>query len=235
MSAGTAYHGDMGEHFAAASAKSLYHAHTDRPALRELAGDVTGARVLELGCGAGHFAAELLERGAGQVVGLDGSESLLRAARAQLGARAVLHRHDLEDPLTLLEDRSFDLGVMALAYNHLDAREQLLAELRRVLRPGAALLVSTTHPTADWTYFGGSYFTEERVKLPFGDAFALDYWRMPLETFLGEFLGAGFVLEKLVEPRAREEGRPVDPVRHDKTHRQPVFLAARFRAPGGTS
>src|SRR5207244_4868329 len=164
------------------------------------------------GCGAGHYAAELLDRGAAEVVGVEGSETLLSAARARLGDRAELHQHDLEQPLTFLHDESFDLAVMALVYHHIDAREQLLAELRRLLRPGGLLLVSTTHPAADWTWFGGSYFAEERIEARWsGSRFTHTYWRMTLESFLGELLSAGFTLERLVEPRATEEARHIDP------------------------
>ncbi|MER6568539.1 class I SAM-dependent methyltransferase [Streptomyces sp. NPDC001093] len=231
MSAETAYHGAMGEQFASQATDSAYHAHTDRPAMLRLAGEVTGLRVLDLGCGAGHYAAEFLERGAARVVGVDGSESLLHAARERLGADAVLHHHDLEEPLAFLADESFDLVAMALVYHHIDARGQLLAEIRRVLRPGGTLLVSTTHPTGDWGYFGGSYFAHERVELPFGNGFSLSYWRMTLERFLGELLGAGFLLEALEEPRARDAARSADPRRYEKTHQQPHFLAVRLRRP----
>jgi hypothetical protein len=54
---------------------------------------------------------------------------------------------------------------------------------------------------------------------------------MTLETFLGELLGAGYVLEELVEPRAVEEGRLVDPGKYERTHRSPTFLAVRLRRP----
>ncbi|GHI04063.1 hypothetical protein AQI88_07735 [Streptomyces cellostaticus] len=231
MTAETAYHGEMGRQFALQATGSAYNAHTDRPAMLRLAGDVSGLRVLDLGCGAGHYAAELLSLRAGQVVGVEGSETLLQAAQERLADRAVLHHHDLEEPLAFLKDQSFDLALMALVYHHINARAQLLAEVRRVLRPGGTLLVSTTHPTSDWTYFGGSYFADERVELPFGDGFALSYWRMTLEKFLGELLGAGFVLEELAEPRATQQARLVDPRRYDKTHRQPHFLAVKLRRP----
>ncbi|MEV0440880.1 class I SAM-dependent methyltransferase [Streptomyces spectabilis] len=231
MTAETAYHGEMGEQFAAQATDSVYHAYTDRPAMLDLAGDVRGLRVLDLGCGGGHYAAAFLERGAAHVTGVEGSQSLLAAARERVGERAVLRRHDLEEPLDFLRDEVFDVVVMALVLHHVEARGQLLAEVRRVLRPGGTLLVSTTHPTSDWTYFGGSYFADDRVELPFGDGFTLTYRRMTLEVFLGELLGAGFLVEKLVEPRAMEEARRVDPRRYDKTHRQPLFLAVRLRRP----
>ncbi len=231
MRADTAYHGKMGELFAAQATDSAYNAHTDRPAMLTLAGDVTGLHVLDLGCGAGHYAAELLGRRAARVVGVDGSESLLGVARERLGDRAELHHHDLEEPLAFLADGSFDLVVLALVYHHLDEREQLLAEIRRVLRPGGVLLVSTTHPAGDWVYFGGSYFDEERVELPIGDGLAINYWRMTLERFLNELLDAGFALERLVEPQATEEARLIDARRYAKSRHKPTFAAVRLRRP----
>ncbi|GAB2880932.1 hypothetical protein GCM10022245_15150 [Streptomyces mayteni] len=218
-------------YFAARATDNVYNAYTDRPAMLRLAGDVAGARVLDLGCGAGHLAAEFLALGAARVVGVEGSETLLSAAKARLGDEAELHRHDLERPLTFLPDASFDLATMALVYHHIDAREQLLAELRRVLRPGGVLLVSTTHPAGDWTWFGGSYFDEGRVEGTMGKELTHHYWRMTLERFLGELLGAGFTLERLVEPRATEEARHLDPGRFDRTHTTPFFLTVRLRRP----
>ena len=232
MTAGAAYHGERGTFFADRATESIYNAYTDRPAMLELAGDLTGLRVLDVGCGAGHYAADLLARGAAGVVGLEGSESLLTAARERLGDSAELHQHDLEEPLTFLDDESFDVVVMALVYHHIDAREQLLAELRRVLRPGGRLLISTTHPAADWSWFGGSYFAEERVEAKWsGGPFTHSYWRMTLETFLAEVLGAGFALDRLVEPRATEAARQLDPHRYDKTHTTPFFLTVRLTRP----
>ncbi|MER7764284.1 class I SAM-dependent methyltransferase [Streptomyces sp. NPDC097619] len=231
MRSETAYHGAMGEEFAAQATDSTYNAHTDRPAVLGLAGDVAGLEVLDLGCGGGHYAAELLARGAASVTGVDGSESLLAVARERLGPAVALHHHDLERPLDFLPEGAFDLAVLALVYHHVEARDHLLAEVRRVLRPGGTLLVSTSHPTGDWAHFGGSYFDEDRVSLPFGQGHALTFRRLTLETFIGELLAAGFLLEALVEPRAVEAGRRVDPRRHAKSHEKPMFLAVRLRRP----
>ncbi|WP_052849241.1 class I SAM-dependent methyltransferase [Streptomyces avicenniae] len=221
----------MGRQFAAQATDSAYNAYTERPAMLGPAGDVTGRHVLDLGCGAGHLAAALRERGAARIVGVDGSQSLLDAAGERLGDGAALHRHDLEEPLHFLADASFDLVVAGLVHHHLLARAQLLSAIRRVLLPGGTLLVSTTHPTDDRVHFGGSSFAEERVELPFGDGFALVPGRMTPETFPCELLGAGFVLEELREPRATEEARHTEPRRYDKTHHLPVFLCVRLRRP----
>ena len=130
------------------------------------------------------------------------------------------------------DDASFDGAVCAPVFHHIRNREQLLGELRRVLRPGGWLLVSTSHPTADWRHFGGSYFSRDWSDLVLaGGEHSIHYQRTPLESFMSELLGAGFVLEQLVEPRPTPALREVDEARYDKLRRTPSFLAVRLRRP----
>ncbi|MEV1167649.1 class I SAM-dependent methyltransferase [Nonomuraea sp. NPDC049784] len=231
MDKATTYDDALGDLFAKNAETSPHNAYTDRPAMLKLAGDVSGARILDVGCGAGHYAAELSARGA-QVVGVEGSATLLRHARARLNGDAELLLHDLEEPLDFAADASFDGVVCALVFHHVRNRARLLDELRRVLRPGGWLLISVTHPTADWHHFGGSYFSHDWSDLAVADGkFSIHYQRMPLETFLGELLAAGFVLEKLIEPRPTAGLREIDEARYDKLHRAPSFLAVKLQRP----
>ncbi|MFE9190299.1 class I SAM-dependent methyltransferase [Micromonospora sp. NPDC007208] len=192
-----------------------------------LTGDITSTDILDIGCGAGHYAAELLARGA-RVTGIDASATVLRHAHAR-AAQAQLRLHDLERPLDFAADASFDGVICALVINHLTNRRQLLAEMHRVLRPAGWLVISTTHPTADWRHFGGSYYDDSWVDLPHGPG-ALHFQRMTLETFLGKLLDAGFLLEKLVEPRPRAELREVNEDAYARLTERPSILAARMRS-----
>jgi SAM-dependent methyltransferase len=227
MPTGTAYHGALGEFFAYHADISPYNAYTDRPAMLALAGDVAGQDLLDVGCGAGQYAAELLARGA-RVTGIDGSETMLRQARSR-AAGAQLRLHDLEQPLDFAADASFDGVLCALVIHHVTARRRLLAELHRVLRPGGWLAISTSHPAADWRHFGDSYFDESWVELPVGPS-TIHYQRMTLETVLGELLGAGFILESLVEPRPGPELREIDEAAYTRLVDRPSFLALRLRS-----
>ncbi|MQS06333.1 class I SAM-dependent methyltransferase [Streptomyces alkaliphilus] len=228
----TAYHDGLGDLFAEHADTSPYNAWIDRPALLDLAGEVTGRRVLDVGCGAGHHAAGFLARGA-EVVGVDGSAALLRHARARLGEGVELRLHDLEQPLDFLGDASFDDVVCALMIHHITHRSQLLSELLRVLRPGGRLLLSTTHPTADWLHFEGSYHSSEWVDLGLGGSgVSIHYQRATLEVLLRELLGAGFVLDKLVEPRPGPGLREIDRERYERLSTAPTLLALRLVKPG---
>ena len=97
-------------------------------------------RVLDVGCGEGHFAAELAHAGL-HVVGVDVAEEPLRRARARhpdLDLRVV----PLEGRWPLA-DASFDLVWAGETIEHVADTAGLLSEMRRVLRSGGTLLLST--------------------------------------------------------------------------------------------
>jgi 2-polyprenyl-3-methyl-5-hydroxy-6-metoxy-1,4-benzoquinol methylase len=228
MPAAHAYHDHVGDFFARHSATGPHNAYVDRPAMLELAGDVRGQRILDAGCGAGYLAAELADRGA-SVVAIDGSATLIGYARQRLAGRGEALLHDLDQPLEFAVGASFDGVVCALVLGHLTDRAGFLAEVHRVVRPGGWFLLSTTHPTSDWRYFGGSYFDESWVEMAMAEGTAMRFQRMTLETLMTEVLAAGFTVERLVEPRALDTLREIDPERHARLTERPSFLALRLR------
>lgn len=222
----TQYDG-FAEDFEVHATDGAYNAHYDRPAVLDLIGDVAGKRVLDAGCGPGLYAEELVARGA-TVTGMDASPEMVRLARRRLGDRATFRRHDLEQPLGWLADGSFDVAVMALVIDHLTDRVAVLRELHRVLAPAGRLVVSTGHPTADWLYFGGSYFDVGPVEQTWRQGWTVRFWRMPLSARCDEFADAGFVIERLVEPKPRPAMRDRSPKDHEKLMHQPGFIAFRL-------
>jgi 2-polyprenyl-6-hydroxyphenyl methylase/3-demethylubiquinone-9 3-methyltransferase len=99
-----------------------------------------GDRVLDLGCGDGAFAAALLDAGC-TVTMADVAEEALRRARARApGAEAV--RLAEGEPLPFAED-GFDVVWAGEVLEHVADVVGLLAEVRRVLRWGGRLLVTT--------------------------------------------------------------------------------------------
>jgi 2-polyprenyl-3-methyl-5-hydroxy-6-metoxy-1,4-benzoquinol methylase len=97
-------------------------------------------RVLDVGCGEGYFAAELAHAGL-SVVGVDVAEEPLRRARARhpgLDLRVVPVEGDWPLP-----DASFDVVWAGETIEHVADTAGWLSQLRRVLRSGGTLLLST--------------------------------------------------------------------------------------------
>jgi 2-polyprenyl-3-methyl-5-hydroxy-6-metoxy-1,4-benzoquinol methylase len=100
----------------------------------------SGERVLDLGCGDGAFAAELLNAGCA-VTMADVAQEALRRARARApGAEAVMLAEGAALPFA--ED-AFDVVWAGEVLEHVADVVGLLAEVRRVLRWGGSLLATT--------------------------------------------------------------------------------------------
>jgi ubiquinone/menaquinone biosynthesis C-methylase UbiE len=139
--------------------------------------------------------------------------------------------HDVSDPLDWLADGSMDVVLFALALEYVDDRVAALRELRRVLRPGGALVLSRLHPTGDWLRHGGSYFDVRVIEETWKEGWQVRYWLAPLERTCEELHEAGFLIERLREPRPVPEGRALDPEEYERLHREPrAFLALRALA-----
>jgi 2-polyprenyl-3-methyl-5-hydroxy-6-metoxy-1,4-benzoquinol methylase len=99
-----------------------------------------GDRVLDFGCGDGAFAAELLAAGC-TVTMADVAEEALRRARARAPQAEAIKLAEGE-PLPFAED-AFDVVWAGEVLEHVADVVGLLAEVRRVLRWGGRLLVTT--------------------------------------------------------------------------------------------
>jgi SAM-dependent methyltransferase len=124
------------EHHRAARAPDFVFARPERTALfRRLVGG-PGRRVLDVGCRSGALTRSYLE--GNDVVGLDvDCEALAEAAKLGIDT----HWGDAEEPLPF-DGASFDVAVAGEVLEHLREPALLVAEARRVLRPGGTLVGS---------------------------------------------------------------------------------------------
>ncbi len=104
------------------------------------------ARVLDAGCGSGRNMLDLARYG--PVSGVELSDTSVALARAR-NAGEVVEGSVLDMPFA---PDSFDLAVCLDVIEHLEDDRAALSELRRVLAPGGALLV--TVPAYQWLWSG---------------------------------------------------------------------------------
>jgi SAM-dependent methyltransferase len=182
-----------------------------READARLLGEVTGRRVLEIGCGSAPCSRWLAAEGA-RPVALDLSGAMLRHAAA-LGAATGL-------PVPLVQagaerlpfaDASFDAACSAFGAVPFVARpERVMREVARVLRPGGRWVFAVNHPmrwmfsddpgpdglTVRQSYFDRTPYVEVDAT---GRATYVEHHRT-LGDRVRDVVAAGLVLDDLVEP-----------------------------------
>jgi SAM-dependent methyltransferase len=152
-------------------------------------GHVAGKKVLEVGCAFGHGTALLLERAA-EVDAIDLYRPALDYARGHVrDPRARFH--EMDACALTFPPESFDAVVSFEVIEHVEDPAAFLAGIRRVLRPGGVVVLST--PNGDLTMVDGKpadpthlreYRADEFRRLLAGAGFAD-------ATVLGQTLGAG--------------------------------------------
>jgi ubiquinone/menaquinone biosynthesis C-methylase UbiE len=149
------------------SADYLEWRFAEYPLFREFSGlwgDHAGETVLDYGCGPGDDVTGLaLFSGASKVIGLDVSATALELAAQRLALHGVEpDRVALEQvrdgrPEIPLEDASVDYAHCGGVLHHTSSPEELLAELRRVLRPDGRAFVMVYNSDSVWLHLYVAY------------------------------------------------------------------------------
>ena len=111
---------------------------------------LTGATLLDLGCGTGRYALQAARMGARSVIGVDLAPAMLVVARrkcrrAELDGVVAWQEGDLLGELPLPEAFA-DAAVCALALSYVADPGAALARMAGLLKPGGRLVVSDHHP-----------------------------------------------------------------------------------------
>lgn len=225
----------LAEAYAARVETKAHNALYDRPAMLALLPEVAGKRVLDAGCGPGVYAEWLVNHGA-DVVGLDVSSKMIGIAARRLQGKVRLIQADFSQPLDFLEASSFDLVLSALALDYVRDWTSVFREFFRVLREPSYFVFSVGHPSDEFYdhHPQGNYFDIEQVEMEFnwpddGVRVSVPYYRRPLSAMLDPLFAAGFILERVVEPRPVPEFAKADPQDYAKLMRQPGFICFRAR------
>jgi ubiquinone/menaquinone biosynthesis C-methylase UbiE len=207
----------------------------------EMAGDVTGRRVLDVACGQGIATRALARAGAASVVGLDITSELLDAALSTENGEplGITYVHGDAQRMDEIDDESVDVVTCQLALMDIPDLDATLRAAARVLVPGGVLAAVISHPCflAPFAATGstaegeparvvGRYLTEGFWRSPNPDGVRrVGHWSRTLSTYLNAFVAAGFALERFAEPRATGAYAEDQPVYREV----PVLLGIRAR------
>ncbi|MEZ8484207.1 malonyl-ACP O-methyltransferase BioC [Vibrio splendidus] len=109
--------------------------------LDKLPRDLSGLKVLDLGCGTGYFSEQMVKRGA-EVVCADLSVGMLERAEQRCGASVSLYQQADAEQLPF-EGGCFDIVFSSLALQWCDDLSSPLKEMMRVVAVGGRVIFST--------------------------------------------------------------------------------------------
>jgi SAM-dependent methyltransferase len=123
----------------------------ERRLILELAGDVRGRTVLDVGCGDGALALAFRQRGAARVVGCDPDPRMI----ARAAAEADRQNEEIGYVLAAAEqlpfgEQSFDIVSIITVLAFVPPADLALREIARVLRPGGRLVLGALGKWSLW-------------------------------------------------------------------------------------
>lgn len=205
----------------------------EQPVMMELMSDVSGQRILDIGCGDAAIGRDLLAAGCKSYLGVEGSVNMVAAARERLlDTNGELIQADLS--AWSIPPESFDLVISRLVLHYLPSLSDLFARVYNGLVDGGRFIFSVEHPVitssdAGWRGQGergawlvDDYFnTGARVVSWLGDQVVK--YHHTLEDYFLMLQQAGFVVEQVRESRPQRQYF-ADETTYQRRQRIPLFL-----------
>lgn len=173
----------------------------------QLFGDVSGKKVLEIGCGSGESLQYLGDRKASELWGMDLSENQLVKTKQHLtehGLSAKLICSPMEEECGIPENY-FDFVYSVYAIGWTTDLEGTFRRIASYLKKDGAFIFSWSHPIHkcvveenNTLVFKKCYFDESWYSVSLGES-TLALSDRKLSTYVNALAKAGFVIEQLVE------------------------------------
>ncbi|MBL4635708.1 MAG: class I SAM-dependent methyltransferase [Kofleriaceae bacterium] len=209
-----------------------------------LLGDVSGKRIVELGCGDGKSLAYLHAHGSEELYGLDLAEEQVAGARAvadELGYPAKLFCSPMEEDPGLPHDY-FDIALSLYALGWSVDLDASLARITSYLKPGGILVYSWEHPVYSCLksrdkelYLARSYSTVGPVESLSWNGDPIVMHARKISTFINATIGAGLVLDEVIEGDMRPKSEGSDYPRRwysrDRATLMPTTLIVKAHKP----
>ena len=173
----------------------------------QLFGDISGKKVLEIGCGTGHSLQYLGERKASELWGIDLSKEQIEKAEQHLaafGLSAKLICSPMEEECGIPVDY-FDFVYSIYAIGWTTDLEGTFCRIASYLKKGGVFIFSWSHPIHkcvaaenDMLVFKKCYFDESWYSVSLNEG-TLTLSDRKLSTYVNALAKAGLVIEQMIE------------------------------------
>lgn len=181
-------------------------------------GDVAGKRLVEFGSGNGFWLRKFASRGA-KCTGVDIAKEQVTLAEAD-NERGITYV--VGDAATFTTKAPFDIVYIDHVISETSSRkkvEKILMSARNALKKNGRLILSEMHPSVlhfpfdgisaatDYNYFKSGAAVTCTVKQADGTSVTLTDYHWTVEDFISLLASAGFVVERIIEPRASKASK----------------------------
>ena len=183
-------------------------------------GNVSGKKILDVGCGEGGYSRELARRGAA-VTAVDCAENAIKycVSKAEEEQLKIIHYVRNSCDLFNIADETFDIVLASMMLMDCEDFEGTIKEITRVLKPSGKLFASVCHPC--FHYAGGigrqdkgldkkvvvsDYYHPAEWEAPLSSGTVKVIWRhRTMEDYVKTFIRCGLTITDLHEPVPTEE------------------------------
>ncbi|MBQ4563003.1 MAG: class I SAM-dependent methyltransferase [Lachnospiraceae bacterium] len=212
------------------------------PALFSLMPDLTGKKIIDLGCGFGEHCVQYVRGGAERVVGVDISEKMLEVAKRENSDPRITYLNLPMENIAEIKE-TFDVAISSLAFHYIEDFPQVVSDIYGMLSENGVFIFSQEHPI-NTCFSGGDRWTRdengrklhanlsgyslegERESRWFVDG--VKKYHRTFSTVINTLIKAGFTIEKIIEPAPTEELLRQYPDHRDLYHK-PDFLLVRAK------
>lgn len=211
----------------------------ETPILMRMMPDLTGKRVLDVGCGMGQHAKQYSDMGAKYVLGTDISEKMLAFAMENNSAQNIEYRRLPFEDLEKI-DGQFDVVTSSLAFDYAEDFCGVLKKIFNLLVPGGKLVFSTSHPIS--TAYDGVYdrytrtsdgerlyanlhnYNVEGLRKFKWVVDGYEVYHRRFSSMINDIVSAGFVIEECQESNLPEDIIRKYPDKFGGLYHQPDFI-----------
>lgn len=214
----------------------------EKPAIFSLLPELTGKKVLDLGCGYGENCNMFSKMGANKVVGIDISSKMLAIADNENSEDNICYHNMCMENIFSINEK-FDVVVSSLAIHYIHDFNKLVSNVISLLNENGIFVFSQEHPLTTAPRNGVSWFknadgrithyklTDYAISGERTVSWIVDGITKYHRTFsdiLNALIDAGFIIENMLEPVPTKEIIERDPSFAKDLHK-PNFLVIRAR------
>lgn len=213
----------------------------EQPQFLSMVPVLTGKNVLDIGCGAGDFAAYCVQQGAAAVTGLDVSKNMIALAQSTHQHENLTFIHGAIEHVTL-QNETFDVICSSLALHYVEDFDGAIEKVSRALRDNGMLVFSVNHPITlspiaeedDWirnekgepTFMKLNAYHDEGKRHMKWIVDDVTFYHRKLSTMINALIKHGLHIAELAEPAPSDEAVKLMPsIRKEKE--RPCFFFVR--------